>query len=285
MFSNYTIQLRTEIYNSFNPILIHVDNNNDSDVIYEILLAVLEKFQDNSKLYKSIISILFLDHYKLNFASLINNTYDEYEQELINYYDNTIKNYDDLLQYIADNPEELVEMINSTIFFTSLDSYEQRQIMNDCKLRHSYLKNISPLHTLDMLCYSFPYTLEYFLQEFEQADHLDKSIDAKIETIISFSHTMAELFIADTKNYSELMLQLIDNYKFMLCNNIIESDNELTKYLDIAANDIVTICNMSYQNESIRNKLLKYYLDFNRTNNNTDNKIYEKLPKNKRDQE
>ena len=265
-FNNATFILRNEISNLFKKELSISD---DYDLICDKVLPMFEVLKENEKLYQSIISIIFLDDYKLLFTSIMDNNYEEEDKETIRFYEENINDIDDLELYINENTYGLIEMLNSSIFFTSLDSSEQRRILNDCKIKYDYLKQVSKLHILDYLYYAAPLTLHEFLEEYDESISSSNNGDVAEENIISFSNTMSELFFSDEICYTDIILDLINNYK----------ENVLTNELLNPRNDIIAICNISYQNENIRHKLLRMYLNIKRPN--SANKDYSKIKKNK----
>lgn len=274
-FNNATFILRNEISNLFKK---ELSTSDDYDLICDKVLPMFEVLKENEKLYQSIISIIFLDDYKLLFTSIMDNNYEEEDKETIRFYEETINDIDDLELYINENPYDLIEMLNSSIFFTSLDSSEQRRILNDCKLKYDYLKQVSKLHILDYLYYAAPLTLHEFLEEYDESISSSNNGDVAEENIISFSNTMSELFFSDEICYTDIILDLINNYKENILNNELICDTELEELLN-PHNDIIAICNISYQNENIRHKLLRMYLNIKRPN--SANKDYSKIKKNK----
>lgn len=274
-FNNATFILRNEISNLFKK---ELSTSDDYDLICDKVLPMFEVLKENEKLYQSIISIIFLDDYKLLFTSIMDNNYEEEDKETIHFYEETINDIDDLELYINENPYDLIEMLNSSIFFTSLDSSEQRRILNDCKLKYDYLKQVSKLHILDYLYYAAPLTLHEFLEEYDESISSSNNGDVVEENIISFSNTMSELFFSDEICYTDIILDLINNYKENVLNNELICDTELEELLN-PHNDIIAICNISYQNENIRHKLLRMYLNIKRPN--SANKDYSKIKKNK----
>lgn len=274
-FNNATFILRNEISNLFKK---ELSTSDDYDLICDKVLPMFEVLKENEKLYQSIISIIFLDDYKLLFTSIMDNNYEEEDKETIRFYEETINDIDDLELYINENPYDLIEMLNSSIFFTSLDSSEQRRILNDCKLKYDYLKQVSKLHILDYLYYAAPLTLHEFLEEYDESISSSNNGDVAEENIISFSNTMSELFFSDEICYTDIILDLINNYKENVLNNELICDTELEELLN-PHNDIIAICNISYQNENIRHKLLRMYLNIKRPN--SANKDYSKIKKNK----
>lgn len=274
-FNNATFILRNEISNLFKKKL---STSDDYDLICDKVLPMFEVLKENEKLYQSIISIIFLDDYKLLFTSIMDNNYEEEDKETIRFYEETINDIDDLERYINENPYDLIEMLNSSIFFTSLDSSEQRRILNDCKLKYDYLKQVSKLHILDYLYYAAPLTLHEFLEEYDESLSSSNNGDVVEENIISFSNTMSELFFSDEICYTDIILDLINNYKENILNNELICDTELEELLN-PHNDIIAICNIIYQNENIRHKLLRMYLNIKRPN--SANKDYSKIKKNK----
>lgn len=274
-FNNATFILRNEISNLFKK---ELSTSDDYDLICDKVLPMFEVLKENEKLYQSIISIIFLDDYKLLFTSIMDNNYEEEDKETIRFYEETINDIDDLELYINENPYDLIEMLNSSIFFTSLDSSEQRRILNDCKLKYDYLKQVSKLHILDYLYYAAPLTLHAFLEEYDESISSSNNGDVAEENIISFSNTMSELFFSDEICYTDIILDLINNYKENILTNESICDPELEELLN-PHNDIIAICNISYQNENIRHKLLRMYLNIKRPN--SANKDYSKIKKNK----
>lgn len=274
-FNNATFILRNEISNLFKK---ELSTSDDYDLICDKVLPMFEVLKENEKLYQSIISIIFLDDYKLLFTSIMDNNYEEEDKETIRFYEETINDIDDLERYINENPYDLIEMLNSSIFFTSLDSSEQRRILNDCKLKYDYLKQVSKLHILDYLYYAAPLTLHKFLEEYDESLSSSNNGDVAEENIISFSNTMSELFFSDEICYTDIILDLINNYKENILTNESICDTELEELLN-PHNDIIAICNISYQNENIRHKLLRMYLNIKRPN--SANKDYSKIKKNK----
>ena len=274
-FNNATFILRNEISNLFKK---ELSTSDDYDLICDKVLPMFEVLKENEKLYQSIKSIIFLDDYKLLFTSIMDNNYEEEDKETIRFYEENINDIDDLELYINENPYGLIEMLNSSIFFTSLDSSEQRRILNDCKLKYDYLKQVSKLHILDYLYYAAPLTLHEFLEEYDESISSSNNGDVAEENIISFSNTMSELFFSDEICYTDIILDLINNYKENILTNESICDTELEELLN-PHNDIIAICNISYQNENIRHKLLRMYLNIKRPN--SANKDYSKIKKNK----
>ena len=85
---------------------------------------------------------------------------------------------------------------------------------------------------------------------------------------------MSELFFSDEICYTDIILDLINNYKENILTNESICDTELEELLN-PHNDIIAICNISYQNENIRHKLLRMYLNIKRPN--SANKDYSKI--------
>ena len=61
-FNNATFILRNEISNLFKK---ELSTSDDYDLICDKVLPMFEVLKENEKLYQSIISIIFLDDYKL----------------------------------------------------------------------------------------------------------------------------------------------------------------------------------------------------------------------------
>ena len=111
-FNNATFILRNEISNLFKKELSISD---DYDLICDKVLPMFEVLKENEKLYQSIISIIFLDDYKLLFTSIMDNNYEEEDKETIRFYEENINDIDDLELYINENTYGLIEMLNSYI--------------------------------------------------------------------------------------------------------------------------------------------------------------------------
>lgn len=90
--------------------------------------------------------------------------------------------------------------------------------------------------------------------------------------------SIISIIFLDEICYTDIILDLINNYKENILTNESICDTELEELLN-PHNDIIAICNISYQNENIRHKLLRMYLNIKRPN--SANKDYSKIKKNK----
>ena len=227
-----------------------------SNIDYDDMLYEIEKIKSNHCLYKNIVTIGYLDWYKIEFQHILYNDLNSSEIEEFMYLETNIHNSSDILIYVEDE-DNIIEFLKAIIRFFNLDSNSQRELINDCKLKFNYLKTISPLHILDVLYYAYPYNLNDFL-ELCQEEKLENNTTICVESIVSFSHTLEEIFISDSKNYESIISELIETYKVMKYHHIL-GDDLVDKITD---KDIVEIGNTCYTNRNLRDRLLDYYLQF-----------------------
>lgn len=250
--ADYVDVIRHNIDNYFKEYL------DKDDIDYDKILEKVDDVKKNDKLYRLFVSILFLDDYRIKLRYVVNNCETEEDKETLDYYDNNIRSVDDIISYFEESGNFL-DMLNSTILFSRLDSNRQREVITSCKLKNKYLSSISPIHTLDLLYYGFPISLDNYIELFNEYNNDQNSLDASSEATVEFSHQLTDLYISDTDNYSYLIRKLIETYKIMSYHKIL-NDKELD---ELAKKDILDICNIIYRDSHLRIKLLDYFLEYN----------------------
>jgi hypothetical protein len=234
------------------------DSLSKDDIDYDKILEKVDEIKKNNNFYRLFVSILFLDDYRIKFRYVVNNCETEDDKETLSYYDNNISNVDDIITYFEESGDFL-EMINSTILFSRLDSNRQREVIKSCKMRNQYLSSVSPIHTLDLLYYGFPISLDNYIELFNEYNGDQNSLDASSEATVEFSQQLTDLYISDTDNYSYLIDKLIETYKIMSFNKIFD-DEELN---GLVKKDVVDIYNIIYRDSHLRIKLLNHFLEYN----------------------
>ncbi len=250
--ADYVDVIRHNIDNYFKEYL------DKDDIDYDKILEKVDDVKKNDKLYRLFVSILFLDDYRIKLRYVVNNCETEEDKETLDYYDNNIRSVDDIISYFEESGNFL-DMLNSTILFSRLDSNRQREVITSCKLKNKYLSSISPIHILDLLYYGFPISLDNYIELFNEYNCDQNSLDASSEATVEFSHQLTDLYISDTDNYSYLIRKLIETYKIMSYHKIL-NDKELD---ELAKKDILDICNIIYRDSHLRIKLLDYFLEYN----------------------
>lgn len=253
-FNSRLDDIRHNIYDMFFPYL----DKKDDEIDYEELFGKIEMISTNEKYYKYFVTILFLDDYKLKFRYLINNQATENDKAVLKYYDENIRDIDDIVEYI-ETEGNILDMINSTLVFTNLKSSYQRDVLTSCKLKNDYLKSVSPLHILDLFYYSFPVSLDNYIELFNEYNDEENSLDASGEATVEFSKMLLDLYVSDTDNYKNIIDELVETYKIMEFHRVFQ-DDELDKFVK---NNDLDIYNKFYSDSHIRIKLLDYFLEYN----------------------
>lgn len=246
-------KFRHNIYNVFFPFL----NKDEGEIDYDELTSKIDMIREYDNYYRTFVTILFLDDYRLKFRYLINNQATDGDKESLDYYDNNIKSVDDIIDYL-DNGGDIIDMLNSTLVFTNLKSNYQREVLTCSWMKNKYLKSVSPFHILDLFYYSFPVSLDDFIELFNEYNDEENSLDASGEATVEFSKTLTDLFESDENNYKTLVDGLVESYKIMKYHRIFQ-DEELD---ELMKKDNLDIYNTIYSNSHIRIKILDYFLEY-----------------------
>ena len=251
--NDFLDDFRNRIYMAFFPYL----NKNEDEIDYDDIFGKIELISNNEAYYKLFLSVLFLDDYRLKLRYLINNRATESDKETLEFYDNNIKSIDDVIDYI-DNDGDILDMINSTLVFTNLKKSYQREVLTCSWIKNDYLKKVTPLHILDLFYYSFPISLDNFIELFNEYNEEENSLDASGEATVEFSKVLTDLYNSDLDNYKKLTDELVETYKIMKYHKIFE-DEELDKF--VLKKDI-DLYQSLYTDSHIRIKILDYFLEY-----------------------
>ena len=252
-FNNFLYNFRNSIYEMFYSSL----NKKEEDINYDRIFEKIELISDNEKYYRFFVTVLFLDDYRMKLRYLINNQATEEEKEMLSFYDNNINSVDDIVDYV-DGDGDILDMIKSTIIFTRLKDNYQREVLTCSWIKNDYLKKVTPLHVLDLLYYSFPISLDNFVELFNEYNEEENSLDASGEATVEFSQMLLDLYASDANNYKTLVDELVETYKIMKYHKIFE-DVELDSFVKKQDLDLY---NSLYKNSHIRIKLLNYFLEY-----------------------
>lgn len=252
-FNNFLYNFRNSIYEMFYSSL----NKKEEDINYDRIFEKIELISDNEKYYRFFVTVLFLDDYRMKLRYLINNQATEEEKEMLSFYDNNINSVDDIVDYV-DGDGDILDMIKSTIIFTRLKDNYQREVLTCSWIKNDYLKKVTPLHVLDLLYYSFPISLDNFVELFNEYNEEENSLDASGEATVEFSQMLLDLYVSDVNNYKTLVDELVETYKIMKYHKIFE-DVELDSFVKKQDLDLY---NSLYKNSHIRIKLLNYFLEY-----------------------
>ena len=252
-FNDCLDNFRNNIYNMFYSSL----NKKDDEINYDEIFGKIELISNNDKYYKFFASILFLDDYRMKLRYLMNNQATDEEKEILSFYDENISDVYDIMDYI-DGDGDIIDMLKSTLVFTKLNSNFKREVLTSSWIKNDYLNNVSPLHVLDLLYYSFPVSLDNFVELFNEYNEEENSLDASSEATVEFSQTLLDLYISDLDNYKALVDGLVETYKIMKYHKIFQ-DDELDKFVKKKDFDLY---NSLHEDSHIRIKLLSYFLEY-----------------------
>lgn len=247
-------RIRNCINNEFYSFL----DKNEEELDYDEIFGKIEMISTNPKWYRVFCTILFLDDYRLKLRYYVNNQATDEEIEKINFYENNINSVDDIVNYMDDDAD-VIDMLNSTLVFNKLKSNYQREVLNSSMVRNNYLKSVTPLHILDVLYYSFPISLDNFLELYNEYNEEENSLDASSEATLEFSKMLTDIYVSDIYNYKELIDGLVETYNIMKFHKVFE-DQELDQ---LVKKNSLDIYNEMYFNAHIRLKMLNYYLEYN----------------------
>lgn len=276
-FNDCLYNFRNKIYDMFYSLL----NKKDEDINYDEIFDKIELISNNEKYYRLFVTILFLDDYRMKLRYLINNQATESEKEKLCFYDNNIKSVNDIVDYV-DAGGDIIDMINSTIAFTKWKGNYQREVLTSSRIKTDYLTSVTPLHIIDLLYYSFPISLDNFIELFNQYKQEKSSLDASGEATVEFSRMLLDLYISDVNNYQTLVDELVETYKIMQYHKIFE-DQELDLFVNKRDLDLY---NSLFKNSHIRVKLLNCFLEYSVSCTKEEKDLFKdeyiKIKKNKR---
>lgn len=252
-FSSFLDEARNRIYDRFKVFA----NKSEDEIDYDSLNGIIELISNNEKEYRLFLTILFLDDYRLKFRYLMNNEAKEEEKQTIAFYDEYIYDVDDIIDYV-ETEGDIFDMISSTLVFVNLDSNQKRDVITSSWIKNKYLSSVTPLHILDLLYYSFPISLDNFLELYRKYNEEKNSLDASNKAILEFSDEIKDLYISDPNNYKKIVDSLIETYKIIKYNKVFE-DDELDMF--VLKKDL-DLYNSLYCNSHVREKLLEFYLDY-----------------------
>jgi len=197
------------------------------------------------------------------------------------FYDNNIKSVNDIVDYV-DSGGDIIDMINSSIAFTKWKGNYQREVLTSSRIKTDYLTSVTPLHIIDLLYYSFPISLDNFIELFNQYKQEKSSLDASGEATVEFSRMLLDLYISDVNNYQTLVDELVETYKIMQYHKIFE-DQELDLFVNKRDLDLY---NSLFKNSHIRVKLLNCFLEYSVSCTKEEKDLFKdeyiKIKKNKR---
>jgi len=276
-FNDCLYNFRNKICDMFYSLL----NKKDEDINYDEIFEKIELISNNEKYYRLFVTILFLDDYRMKLRYLINNQATESEKEKLCFYDNNIKSVNDIVDYV-DSGGDIIDMINSSIAFTKWKGNYQREVLTSSRIKTDYLTSVTPLHIIDLLYYSFPISLDNFIELFNQYKQEKSSLDASGEATVEFSRMLLDLYISDVNNYQTLVDELVETYKIMQYHKIFE-DQELDLFVNKRDLDLY---NSLFKNSHIRVKLLNCFLEYSVSCTKEEKDLFKdeyiKIKKNKR---
>ena len=191
------------------------------------VIDLLSKFKTKeNKKYKQIICLLFHD-YCLDMASNKDNKEYLDEIEIFEEVKNLIQDYSNLEEHLETQPEFYNDMLASFIDYNNNTYFDKRKILIESKELDIYLTKMYPLHLIDKLFYTIPYTKDSLANCF-YAD-AGAGYGVVIETLRSLYH-------ADFNNYNNLMSELIEiyykNMLYKIKNGIPHDDLNLFKRIE-----------------------------------------------------
>lgn len=177
----------------------------------EITMLNLERL--DSKIYDAVISLFLLDYYKINFFM---GNFDFLED-----FNNTKEN---IIERTLEDEDFLSSIIENSIIFNELcitSKISLLELLRDMG-QDDVLKQISKLHVLDKISYTFDYNLETFKEYYNDYRNKNKKQPSKIDV----SYFIATKLI-DYKNirYNEFQKMVLEFIKIYYKLNIFVRDN------------------------------------------------------------
>lgn len=106
---NFSDDIRNTINKIFYP--LELQSLNDLELYDELFKQKIDILEQNEKIYKQIVSIAFLDQYKIYNHYIMKNDAEREEIELIEFYDENISSLADVISYVEEDYTSLIDMI------------------------------------------------------------------------------------------------------------------------------------------------------------------------------
>lgn len=167
----------------------------------------------NDKLYKIIIGLGFVDHFRLLIDKKDEKAISEEEKSTIEIYD-MIEDFEDLLFTIDQNQSLLQEIMYAPIKYESLNNVGQAHIFS--KLDENYLAKFNKLYSLEKYTLFRDRTIEDFIKMYADIVKEDPNNDALMyEASYKVADILNILAIGNYNNYSKIILKMLKgSYKF-----------------------------------------------------------------------
>ena len=176
-----------------------------------------EFFEDikytNNNLYKIIIGLGFVDHFRLLIDKKEENVISEEENTTLEIYD-TIDDFNDLLFILDQNQALIQEIIFAPIKYESLNAIGQAHLFS--KLKESYLSKFNKFYILEKYALFKNRTIKDIIQIYLDIVQNDYDNDALVyEASYKIADTLVILAIGNYTNYSHITLKILKKaYKF-----------------------------------------------------------------------
>ncbi len=177
----------------------------------ELTMLNLERL--NSDTYDEVISLFLLDHYKINFFL-----------ENFDYLDDFNDTKDNIIERTLKDEEFLSSIIESSIIFNKLCVTSKITMLEELQNmgQDETLMQISKLHLLDKISYSFDYNLESFKEYYNDYKNKNKKQPRKVD--VSYFIATKLINYKDIR-YNEFQKMVLEFLKVYYKWNIFVRDN------------------------------------------------------------
>lgn len=239
--------------------------------------------EKNTRIFKNFLGVIFADYYKMLYSKKIDGkTTDEEEGSLI-FFD-SLRSIESLYQEVEILPELLIDFVNHSLEFNSLNYFEKREIFIKTKDKNDFLQRICPGHFLDQLFHCQRYDTDKFLSIYDSflkqvKDSNDKTKERMKNTAIeTLTSTYEELKVYDFTNIEKLGYAMIrDFYTFKKYQasqfNLSDDDAFAIESLETLSFRDLDILTKYYDETGITKTVIKGFIEYN---TETDEKYKEK---------
>ncbi|MDD4608324.1 MAG: hypothetical protein PHD10_04270 [Bacilli bacterium] len=285
------INVNNGVRRYWDAIYDYLEENYDECELPTIVNEQLQILKEsNYKFYKLLISIMFVDHYKLLY---FNDHYAELsleDQEILEFY-NSLENIDELLELFDYDDTILNVMMCEGLNYGYYDDWTKREVMTEVIPKDRFLFNMCPTHLFDKIEILKPYTAEgllYFYKDY--TSKFGNDAETKNNALESILVTMESLYTYNKDNYEEVLTDMLAVYykwkKYLgsepKYNMLINYEKEL---LDIIEKQpMINIVELSNQMPLVLDEIVDTYLYYSSENIEISNEVVDEYIKNNVDE-
>ena len=235
------LNINETIRNNLNNLYVMLYKKDDKNYNKMFLKFINQLKNENPKMYKNIIGILFLDSYRLIKSKGKNRT--NYENELLKIYA-LINDINDLLTLVEENNDILNYMLNSSLTYLKFSKKEKASLL--LELEDDYSLKFNPFYLIEKMDIFKELDLNYIIENYKNNSNKAKFVEDIFDNL--------EILIkGNLSAFQKFVFQILDKY-YEFKKVIFFMNANLLKKIDFQILELV-------ENESIEKIICSFILE------------------------